>query len=44
MSMLLNSPMGLLTVFTIGFIICMAIFLFFWIKKQVEKDENQPRL
>ncbi|EGV34817.1 DUF3149 domain-containing protein [Neisseria weaveri] len=34
---LLKSTMGILSLFTITFIIAMAIFLFFWVKKQADK-------
>lgn len=43
MNMLFKTPIGLLSLFTITFIIGMAIYLFFWIKKQVENEENQHK-
>lgn len=41
LSELFRSPIGLLSLFTIAFVIGMAIFLFFWVKKQTEKDKPQ---
>ncbi|MBR5939701.1 MAG: DUF3149 domain-containing protein [Neisseriaceae bacterium] len=35
---LFSSTIGLLSLFTIAFVIVMAIFLFFWVGKQAEKD------
>lgn len=37
-SELFKSPVGLLSMLTIGVIFCIATFLFFWVKKQTEKD------
>lgn len=37
-SELFKSPIGLLSVLTIGTIFCIAVFLFFWVKKQTDKD------
>ena len=35
---LFSSTIGLLSAFTIGFVIVIAIFLFIWVGKQAEKD------
>lgn len=40
---LFKSPIGWLSLFTIGFIICMAGFLFFWVKKQADTDERNAK-
>lgn len=38
---LFKSSVGILSLFTIVFIIGMAIFLFFWVKKQA--DSSSPK-
>ncbi|MDO5686970.1 MAG: DUF3149 domain-containing protein [Neisseria sp.] len=38
---LFQSDIGLLSAFTIGFIIAMAIYLYFWVKKQAAKEEQE---
>lgn len=43
MEMLLSTPIGLLSLFTIFMVIFIASFMFFWVKKQVEKDENRNK-
>ncbi|MDO4434304.1 MAG: DUF3149 domain-containing protein [Alysiella sp.] len=40
---LFKSPIGILSLFTICFIIGMATFLFFWVKKQADKDEEAQK-
>lgn len=37
---LFKSPIGLLSLFTIGFVIVIACFLFFWVKKQADKETS----
>lgn len=37
---LFKSPTGILSVITIGFVAVIAVYLFFWVKKQVEKDAS----
>jgi hypothetical protein len=38
---LFGSDAGLLSVFTIGFILCMAIFLFIFARKQMSKEDSK---
>lgn len=38
---LLSTPFGLFSLFTICMVIVIAVFLFFWVKKQAERDTNQ---
>ncbi len=40
---LFKSTIGLLSLFTISFIIVMAAYIFFWVKKQAAKDEANAR-
>ncbi|MBR7002166.1 MAG: DUF3149 domain-containing protein [Neisseriaceae bacterium] len=35
---LFSSFIGLISLFTIAFVIVMAVYLFFWVGKQAEKD------
>lgn len=37
-SELFKSPIGMLSMLTIAFVIVIAVFLFFWVKKQAERD------
>lgn len=37
---LFKSPVGILSAITIGFVIVIAAYLFFWVKKQAEKTLN----
>lgn len=46
---LFGTDIGLLTIFTIGFIVVMAAWLFFFVRKNVARDEaahpdEKPRL
>jgi hypothetical protein len=43
MNELFNSPIGLLTLFTIGFIIAMAIFIFMRVMKNIHDEERGTR-
>lgn len=38
---MLSTPFGLFSLFTIAMVIVIAVFLFFWVKKQAERDENR---
>lgn len=38
---LFDSTIGILSIFTIGFIICMAVYLFIWMGRQVSAEEEQ---
>lgn len=38
---LFAGPVGLLSVFTIGFTVVMAVFLLFYAKKKIGEDENR---
>lgn len=40
---LFATDIGLLSVFTIAFIICMAAWLFFFVKKNVMREENPDK-
>ncbi|MBR6026631.1 MAG: DUF3149 domain-containing protein [Neisseriaceae bacterium] len=40
---LFSSQIGLLSLFTIGFVIVMAIFLFIWVGKQAQKDAENAQ-
>ncbi|MBQ9683611.1 MAG: DUF3149 domain-containing protein [Neisseriaceae bacterium] len=35
---LFSSFVGLISLFTIAFVVVMAVYLFFWVGKQAEKD------
>ncbi len=37
---LFKSDVGILSIITIGVIMLIAAYMFFWVKKQVEKDKN----
>ncbi len=37
---LFKSPVGIFSAFTIFMVIVIAVFLFFWIKKQADKESN----
>lgn len=41
-NLLLTSDIGLLSLFTILFIIAMAIYIGFYVAKQVNKEEHNP--
>lgn len=43
MEILFKSDIGLLSLFTIAFMLVMAVFLFFWGRKQMVKDEERAR-
>jgi uncharacterized membrane protein len=40
---LLSSPVGLLSLFTIGFVVVIAIFLFFFFGKKIKEEEARKR-
>lgn len=40
---LFKSSIGLLSLFTIAFVIVIAAYLFFWVKKQAAKDGLKHR-
>ncbi len=42
MQELFNTPIGLLSLFTIGFIIAMAIFIFARMVKNMNEEERKP--
>jgi len=39
---LFKTPIGLLSLFTIGFIIAMAIFIFTRVMKNIHEEEHKP--
>jgi uncharacterized membrane protein len=41
--LLFSTDYGLMSLFVIVFIICMAIFLYFWVRGQVQQDEQRRR-
>ncbi|MDR0458454.1 MAG: DUF3149 domain-containing protein [Burkholderiaceae bacterium] len=42
--LLFGSDIGLLSLFTIVFIICMAIYLVFFVRNRIREDERNHRL
>ncbi|QLG88124.1 DUF3149 domain-containing protein [Chitinibacter bivalviorum] len=38
LSTLLTSEIGLLSLFTIGFILCMAVYIFMFVRRHVKAD------
>ncbi|MCL2656254.1 MAG: DUF3149 domain-containing protein [Betaproteobacteria bacterium] len=40
---LLTSDVGLLSLFTIVFIICMAFYLFFFVRNRMREDEQRQQ-
>lgn len=38
---LFQSEIGLLSIFTIAFMIVMAIYIYFWVKKQAAKEDQR---
>jgi preprotein translocase subunit YajC len=42
--LLFGSDIGLLSLFTIVFIICMAIYLIFFVRNRMREDERQEQL
>lgn len=42
-SELLNSQIGILSLFTIAFIIAMAFFLIFWVRKQAQLESERRK-
>ncbi|QLI82467.1 DUF3149 domain-containing protein [Chitinibacter fontanus] len=38
LSTLFSSEIGLLSVFTIGFVMCMAVYIYFYVRKQIKHD------
>lgn len=40
---LFSSTIGLLSIFTIVFIICMGVFYILWFKKKMDEDEQRSK-
>lgn len=41
---LFKSPVGMMSLATIAFIIVIAVFMFFWVKKQADNDKKINRI
>ncbi|WP_410499205.1 DUF3149 domain-containing protein [Chitinibacter sp. S2-10] len=40
LSTLFSSEIGLLSLFTIGFVLCMAVYIFFFVRRHIKKDSE----
>jgi hypothetical protein len=38
LSTLFGSEIGLLSLFTIGFVLCMAVYIYFFVRRQIQRD------